>query len=116
MPSGKELHLDEVIALGRSEIAIPQACELGVAVMLAGPGDEGLVELLVAHQPVLQQPFGALWSGAAKGPVGLVDSAFAEHRGEALQRLGSLGEDDYAADGTVQPVGDAHEHLPGLGV
>ena len=45
-----------------------------------------------------------------------MDSAVPEHLRHALQRLSGLGEDADAADGAVEPVGDAHEDLPRLAV
>ena len=53
---------------------------------------------------------------AAQGPVSLVDLSVAEESVQALQGLGGLGQDHDAAYGTVQAVGNAHEHLPGLAV
>ncbi len=116
MPAREQLHLDEVVALRRAEIAVAQPRELGVAVPAAGLGYEGLVEFLVADEPVLKLALRGRGGGAAEGPVCLVYLTVPEHRRHPLQRLGCLGEHDDAADRPVKAVGYAHEHAAGLAV
>ena len=42
--------------------------------------------------------------------------AFPEHSCQAFEGLGGLGEDDYSAHRTVEPVGNAQEYVAGLAV
>ena len=114
MAAGKQLNLDEMITLGAFQIAVFEFRFLGFAARSLG--DEGLVQLFVPGHPVGQECLGRLGPGAAQCPVGLVDLALPEHRIQAFQGLGGLGQDDDAAHRAVQAVGNSHEHLAGLGI
>ena len=61
----EELYLHEMVALGGAQVSVAQSRKLGFAVTLSGLCDERLVHLLVADQPILQQPFLLRRSGAA---------------------------------------------------
>ncbi len=54
--------------------------------------------------------------GADQCPIEFMDVRFTEHGVETFEGLGGLGEDGYAADGTVEAVWEAHEDLAGLGI
>ncbi len=54
--------------------------------------------------------------GAHQCPIEFMDVRFTEHGVETFEGLGGLCEDGYAADGTVEAVREAHEHLAGLRV
>ena len=78
--------------------------------------DIRLVLFLVPRHPIFQQGFVLGGAGAAEGAVGLVDLSIAEHRGQSFKGFGGLGENDAAAYGAVQTVGNAHKHGAGLSV
>ena len=78
--------------------------------------DVALVLLLIADHPAGQASLIRLRPGAAQGPIGLAHLPVAEHRRQALQGLGRLGEENDAADGPVQAVWDAKEDPAGFAV
>ena len=110
VPARKELDLKQEIAV----------CGLREAVMqpgfLAVFGHVGLVLGFVAGEIVREGVFVLGRTRGGERPVGLVDVAAAEHPVQALQGLGGLGKEAHPAHGAVQAVGDAQEHLAGLGV
>ena len=53
MAAGEELHFHEVVALGALQIRVLELCLLGLSPGTLG--DEGLVELLVAREPVREE-------------------------------------------------------------
>ena len=113
--AGEQHDLHEAIPFGAADEPVTEPCQFGVPAFPGG-ADETLVDAFVAPHPVFEQSFRFARLRADQGPVGLSDGALAEQGGHPLQGLGGLGQHDDAADRPVQPVGEAHEHLPGLAV
>ena len=67
--SGLEIDFQEAVVLATHEGAVGQYGLLGL--FIAGLGDEGFVEFLVAGQIVLQARFGGFRASLDDGPVGL---------------------------------------------
>ena len=114
VPARQEFYFKEIVSLRGGDQAVAEPGEFGTGGAFAY--DKGLVGFFVPQEPVLQQGGRLGGRGAAQCTVCLVDTALAEHRIQALQRLGSLGKQADAADRTVQPVRDAHKDLPGFAV
>ncbi len=112
MTAGEEFHLDQMIAFGAFQVVVPELRLLGFAARSLG--DEGLVQLFIPGHPVGQERLGRFGPGAAQCPIGFVDFSLPEHRIQAFQGLGGLGQDHDAAHRAVQAVGNPHEHLAGF--
>ena len=67
--SGLEIDFQEAVVLATHEGAVGQYGLLGL--FIAGLGDKGFVEFLVAGQIVLQARFGGFRASLDDGPVGL---------------------------------------------
>ena len=72
------------------------------------------VLLLIANQPVGQFALRLRRTTFDDGPIGFLDGAGPEHAVQASQSLTGLGEEDDAADGTIQSVCNANENIAGL--
>ena len=124
MAPGEKFDLQQMVSLGAFQIAVAKTGEFGTRTggwgtigRVSGRRDYvGLVLLLVADHIVFEQSLGGLGLGAAERPIGFVDAAVAEHRGEPLEGLARLGEDADAAHRTVETVRDAEVDFPRLGV
>ena len=80
---GEQLNLDQGISVRVFQMRVGQSGEFRSGSLLSVSGDETLVHLLVADQPVIQFG-GLLFRGvAAERPIGLVNTPGAEHLRES---------------------------------
>ena len=75
---------------------------------------EGFVEFLVAEEPVFQMAFRLRGKVFDYGMVDFATVALLEDFVHAREGLAGLGEEDDAADRTVEPMDDAAEDIAGL--
>lgn len=75
-----------------------------------------LVVHLILYEPVLQSSYRLCGRILDDSPVTLAKVTLLDHLCHAAQRLGSLGEQDNAADWTVEPMYDTTEDIARLAV